>query len=242
AAEHRTQTSRRGSAYQIALVGYTNAGKSTLMNALSDSDVFVEDRLFATLDTTTRRLQLGEHQALISDTVGFIRKLPHDLVASFRTTLSEVREADLIIKVLDAGNPQVEEHYRTINEVLADMNVADQAELVVLNKIDAIGDTNSIDRLQRIFPSSIMISARQRLRIDTLERAIVEKIIESHVTEELRLPLKESKIISEIYDCLKVEESIYEDNSVMLRVSGPHSMVRQFRHRLENLDKQLRSQ
>ncbi|GAG43877.1 unnamed protein product, partial [marine sediment metagenome] len=122
-------------------------------NALTDADVFVEDRLFATLDTTTRKLQLDEnHSILLSDTVGFIRKLPHHLIASFRSTLAEVAEADLLLKVIDASSHLAEEHFRAVNEVLQDLGLNEKPSVVVLNKLDAIDDGAALIRLQRQFP------------------------------------------------------------------------------------------
>ena len=137
--ERQTQSKRRKDEYRVALVGYTNAGKSTLMRALSGEDVFIQDQLFATLDTTIRKVQLDKyHFILLSDTVGFIRKLPHDLVASFRSTLLEVLESNLILVVLDAASDQVSEHLNTIDEVLKELGAERYEALIVLNKIDLI--------------------------------------------------------------------------------------------------------
>ena len=129
--ERQTQSKRRKDEYRVALVGYTNAGKSTLMRALSGEDVFIQDQLFATLDTTIRKVQLDKyHSILLSDTVGFIRKLPHDLVASFRSTLLEVLEANLILVVLDAASDQVSEHLNTIDEVLKELGAERYLSLI----------------------------------------------------------------------------------------------------------------
>lgn len=132
-----TQRSNRGAMVRVALVGYTNAGKSTLMNLLSKSDVFAEDKLFATLDTTVRKVVLQNLPFLLSDTVGFIRKLPPQLVESFKSTLDEVREADLLLHVVDISHPNFEDHFHTVNETLADIDSADKPTIVVFNKLDA---------------------------------------------------------------------------------------------------------
>ena len=135
--QNSTQRKRRGEIIRVALVGYTNVGKSTIMNVLSKSEVFAENKLFATLDTTVRKVVLDTVPFLLSDTVGFIRKLPHDLVESFKSTLDEVREADILIHVVDISHNNFEEHIRVVNETLADIGAIDKPILMVFNKIDA---------------------------------------------------------------------------------------------------------
>ena len=135
--QNSTQRKRRGEIVRVALVGYTNVGKSTIMNVLSKSDVFAENKLFATLDTTVRKVVLDTVPFLLSDTVGFIRKLPHDLVESFKSTLDEVREADILVHVVDISHNNFEEHIRVVNETLADIGAIDKPILMVFNKIDA---------------------------------------------------------------------------------------------------------
>ncbi len=135
--QNSTQRKRRGEIVRVALVGYTNVGKSTIMNVLSKSDVFAENKLFATLDTTVRKVVLDTVPFLLSDTVGFIRKLPHDLVESFKSTLDEVREADILIHVVDISHNNFEEHIRVVNETLGDIGAIDKPILMVFNKIDA---------------------------------------------------------------------------------------------------------
>jgi GTP-binding protein HflX len=132
-----TQRGNRGALVRIALVGYTNAGKSTLMNILSKSEVFAEDRLFATLDTTVRKVVLENLPFLLSDTVGFIRKLPPQLVESFKSTLDEVREADLLLHVVDISHPNFEDHYLTVNKTLAEIGCDEKPTIVIFNKLDA---------------------------------------------------------------------------------------------------------
>ena len=134
--QNETRRKQRGQLVRVALVGYTNVGKSTLMNLLSKSDVFAEDKLFATLDTTVRKVVFGRMPFLLSDTVGFIRKLPHHLVESFKSTLDEVRESDILLHVVDIAHPQHEEQIRTVNQTLQDLNVLDKPTLFVFNKID----------------------------------------------------------------------------------------------------------
>lgn len=134
--QNQTQRKNRGELIRVALVGYTNVGKSTLMNVLSKSEVFAENKLFATLDTTVRKIVLEQTPFLLSDTVGFIRKLPHHLVESFKSTLDEVRESDLLLHVIDIAHPQFEDHIRTVHETLTEMGVMDKPMILVFNKID----------------------------------------------------------------------------------------------------------
>jgi GTP-binding protein HflX len=131
------QRGNRGQLVRVALVGYTNVGKSTIMNVLSKSEVFAENKLFATLDTTVRKVVIENLPFLLSDTVGFIRKLPHQLVESFKSTLDEVRESDILVHVLDISHPNFEDHYRVVNETLAEIDKVDKPTILVFNKIDA---------------------------------------------------------------------------------------------------------
>ncbi len=226
ATERVTQSRRRRDTFRVALVGYTNAGKSTLMNALTDADVFVEDRLFATLDTTTRKLQLDEnHSILLSDTVGFIRKLPHHLIASFRSTLAEVAEADLLLKVIDASSHLAEEHFRAVNEVLQDLGLNEKPSVVVLNKLDAIDDGAALIRLQRRFPEAVVVSARQRLRLSQLETAIRQACTRDYDRCRLWIPSSQSRLISTIYQTLEVQERTFEEDVTVLTVWGPKQVI-----------------
>jgi GTP-binding protein HflX len=134
--QNETQRKSRGDLIRVALVGYTNVGKSTLMNLLSKSDVFAENKLFATLDTTVRKVVLDDVPFLLSDTVGFIRKLPHHLVESFKSTLDEVRESDILLHVVDIAHPQHEDHIATVTQTLLDLGVADKPTWLILNKVD----------------------------------------------------------------------------------------------------------
>ena len=171
--ERSTQSQRRKEKFRVALVGYTNAGKSTIMNVLTGADVYIQDQLFATLDTTIRLAKVDDdHEFLLSDTVGFIRKLPHHLVASFRSTLQEVLESDLILIVLDASSQQIIDHHETIKSVLSDLGADDTDKLIILNKIDSIDEEGRVGYLKRNFPDGILLSAKEQLRIDVLLKAI----------------------------------------------------------------------
>jgi len=226
--ERDTQSRRRKDQFRVALVGYTNAGKSTLMNVITGAEVYIRDQLFATLDTTIRSTVIdGEHDILLSDTVGFIRKLPHHLVASFRSTLQEVLEADLILLVLDASSPQVIEHLDTINEVLTDLGADKNTSLIVLNKIDTIDNDNKIAYLKRKFPDSILISAKNHLRIDNLLESIKEIIDKGFTTADVRFSFDQAKETAEAQNGVTVLEREYDEDGVHLKIRGPVKRINQ---------------
>ena len=194
-----TQRKNRGRLIRVALVGYTNVGKSTIMNMLAKSEVFAEDKLFATLDTTVRKVVVGNLPLLLSDTVGFIRKLPTDLVDSFKSTLDEVREADLLIHVVDISHPSFEDQIKVVNQTLADIDSSDKPTFLVFNKIDAysyikkdeddltpITRANwSLEELMNTWMAKnadcIFISAKERTNIEELRRKIYDRVRELHV-------------------------------------------------------------
>jgi GTP-binding protein HflX len=197
-----TQRQNRGKLVRVALVGYTNVGKSTLMNLLSKSKVFAEDKLFATLDTTVRKVVLQNVPVLLTDTVGFIRKLPTQLVESFKSTLDEVREADVLLHVVDISHPNFEDHYQTVNKILAEIDSADKPTIVVFNKIDAYTHipedefdyTNadeahhiSLEELKKTWMNNlnnncIFISAQKKSNIDAFRDQLYELAKSIHAT------------------------------------------------------------
>ena len=199
-----TQRKDRGEFIRVALVGYTNVGKSTLMNLLSKSDVFAENKLFATLDTTTRKVVFENTPFLLSDTVGFIRKLPHHLVESFKSTLDEVREADILLHVVDVSHPRYEEQLGVVNKTLQELEAFDKPILVIFNKIDLYETRNFDSWLEEAVRQELMselrerwgretndhcvfVSATERRNIDDLRRTILEKVRELYKT---RFPYK----------------------------------------------------
>ncbi len=196
-----TQRKNRGRLVRVALVGYTNVGKSTIMNLLSKSKVFAENKLFATLDTTVRKVVLGNLPFLMSDTVGFIRKLPHQLVESFKSTLDEVREADILLHVVDISHPEFEDHIRVVNETLVEIEARDKPTLLIFNKIDAYSFTQkeeddltpvtkenwTLEDLKRSWmgkreEDSLFISAVKKENIAELRDVLYERIKAIHVT------------------------------------------------------------
>ncbi|MEN9947611.1 MAG: hypothetical protein RL106_434 [Bacteroidota bacterium] len=192
--QKKTQRSNRGSIPRVALVGYTNVGKSTLMNVLSKSDVFAENKLFATLDTTVRKIVLENQPFLLTDTVGFIRKLPHDLIESFKSTLDEVRESDILIHVVDLAHQQFEDHIRVVNDTLKDIQCGDKKMLLLFNKIDAFHpehDEASLEEpmskeetmaylkktwMAKMQSDVLFISAQNKINLEELRTWIVNQI------------------------------------------------------------------
>ena len=208
----------RSGEFRVALVGYTNAGKSTLMNQIAqDSNVLVQDQLFATLDTTVRSVDVGDnHKILLSDTVGFIRKLPHQLVASFRSTLGEVREADLLLKVVDMSHPQYEEHLQTVNEVLQDMDCLEIPALTVFNKVDRVEDSSLITKIRREHPDSLLISAARDIRVDSVIEEIINRKEQDYIKDEITLSVKFGDKIAAIHEHAEVLNKEFFDTSVQI--------------------------
>ena len=218
--ERETQRKKRKENYKVALTGYTNAGKSTLMKALSGSDVFIQDQLFATLDTTIRSVEIDKsHSILLSDTVGFIRKLPHNLVASFRSTLKEVVDSNLILIVLDASSEYIDDHYKTIIDVLNDIGAKNETQ-IVLNKIDLVKSKTRFKFLKNLFPGGIYVSALDRLRIDSLKKSILVEMDKNHNTIELQLPYDEPKKIAFSQQGVEIVKKDYKTDYVYLKIRG----------------------
>ncbi len=209
--QRTTQRKGRGDQTRVALVGYTNAGKSTLMNALADNtEVFAEDRLFATLDATTRQIDLDTNKGiLLADTVGFIRKLPHALVESFKSTLDEVREADLLLHVVDVTHPNAEDHIRVVNETLAELEAQDKPTLMVFNKVDALDDTGLLDQLEGTYDNAVFISAARGIGLDTLRQRTLDLVESDYVTRTALLPVSDPKARSHIHGVAEVIDETF---------------------------------
>jgi len=194
----RNQRKNRGEMIRVALVGYTNVGKSTLMNILSKSEVFAENKLFATLDTTVRKVVLDRMPFLMSDTVGFIRKLPHHLVESFKSTLDEAKESDILIHVVDMAHPQFEDHIKTVNKTLQELGVEDKKTLMVFNKIDLYRNRYFDDLLDDEVKDEILLELKENLKNNYEHDNIFISAINGENIGELRAKLKE--MVSDAYN------------------------------------------
>ena len=218
--EIQRKTRQDNNIFSISLVGYTNGGKSTLLNILTKSDVFVKDMLFSTLDSTTRRLKIPEtDEILISDTVGFIEKLPHQLVAAFKSTLEEVRRADLLLMVIDASNINFEQHIRSVMNVLKELEVQHKTIILIFNKIDKLDD-KSLDILKLKYRNALFISALEKNGLDDLYEKIKKTVDKSRLSLILKIPYCETKTISFIFNNCKILDKSYEDDGVMLKINA----------------------
>lgn len=213
--------------FQIALVGYTNSGKSTLLNATTDSDAYVEDRLFSTLDSTTRKLKIYPNsEVLISDTVGFIEKLPHQLIASFKSTLEEVKKSDLLLLIVDISNTDFENNIYSVKEVLKEIDVWQKPVVLVFNKIDKLS-SGELNSLKIKYKNSVFVSALKRRGLPELYLRI-KKIIERHYLNIIvKIPYNENKIMSFIYsNCQVLGRKDLEDSTILnLNVNSKYCSI-----------------
>ncbi|MDR9419508.1 GTPase HflX [Gracilimonas sp.] len=232
--QRTTQRKGREGMNRISLVGYTNAGKSTLMNALTETGVFAEDRLFATLDSTVRRHELENHTILLSDTVGFIRKLPHNLVESFKSTLDEVREADILLHVVDASSKMAQEYIEVVEETLEEINATNKRTILVFNKIDNI-DSHRISDLKRSYPNAVFVSAEQRIGLKELENSIEDMIELDYGRHTMQIPVSKYKAVAFIHEKANVEEEAYEGTDVELTFSIANKDFKQLSHLLDTI-------
>jgi len=200
----------------VSLVGYTNAGKSSLLNALCDADAYTEDKLFATLDTTTRRLDLGEAQILLTDTVGFIRRLPHHLMDAFKSTLEEAVYSDAIIIVADASDPLVEDHIRIVDEILAELGASEKPTIIAYNKIDKLEGRNTAPKTDRV---SVEVSALTHEGLDNLRECLKTMLFRVKAQYRLRIPFQSGgNIISWLYGNGRVLNVEYDESAAIMDV------------------------
>ena len=216
--EREVQRKGRKDQTRVAMVGYTNAGKSTLLRLLSGADVLVEDRLFATLDTTVRQVAVDRSRHyLLSDTVGFIRKLPTHLVASFKSTLAEASEADILLHVTDISHPHFREHILVVNDTLADIGATGKPTIYVFNKIDLVTDRSVVTELKKEFSPAVFISAERGINVSALNDELL-KVIELDVTEQtLLIGQSDYRIIAKLHEIAEIVDQEYEENSIRVR-------------------------
>jgi GTP-binding protein HflX len=234
AEEQSTQRARRRDMNRVALVGYTNAGKSTLMRALTGSEVYVADKLFATLDTTVRTLvPESRPRILVSDTVGFIDKLPHGLVASFKSTLDEALEAGLLAHVVDASDPGFERQLEVTHEVLADIGAGDLPRLIIFNKLDRVGDlaseTATVQGLLARWPDSVIMSARRPEDVALLRERLIAFFVRDLVAGEIRVPYDRQHLRGEIFASCEVLGERYQPDAVIFDVRAHPAVLERLR-------------
>ena len=225
----QTEQRRQSGIPTFAIVGYTNAGKSTLLNALTDADVFVEDKLFATLDPTTRKFTLPNNQeVLLSDTVGFIRKLPHTVIAAFRSTLEAALNDDFLLHIIDVSHPQAEEHAQTTYEILKELKADHEGIITVLNKADACENQAQINKMRIKYPKNVVISARNKEGLDDLASMMIKEIESRRKQINVRIPQSEYALVGLLHREGNVLFEEYEDNDVVMRVEVPLKILHQY--------------
>ncbi len=238
----RREVAARRDLMTVSLVGYTNAGKSTLLNALTGADVFTQDALFATLDTRTRRWQLpGWGPVLLSDTVGFIRDLPHHLIASFKATLEEARQADLLLHVADAANPAVCEQISSAYKVLEEIGIEEKNTLLAVNKIDALGCPARADGLLNRYPNAVAVSARRGLGLSQLASAVSDALSRSFLDVQVEMGVdngrlmaylaRHGEILSKRYEAKRVTVHCRIPQRYLGRINGDEAVIRRHQQR-----------
>jgi GTP-binding protein HflX len=216
----------RSKEHTVSLVGYTNAGKSTLMNALTGAGVLTEDKLFSTLDTRTRQWRLAEWgRVLLSDTVGFIRELPHHLIASFKATLEEARQARLLLHVVDASNPHTEEQIKAVNAVLKEVGCGNKPTLMVFNKVDCLKDQSLLHVLQSQHKHSVAVSAATGKGLDSLADAVIEALSADFADVEVEMDAANGRVHAYLSAHAEIYRQEYQDNRVLLRCYLPKHLV-----------------
>ncbi len=230
----KTQKKRRSACLNVSLIGYTNAGKSTIMNALTDSEVLVEDKLFATLESTTRLLEENNRpKILLSDTVGFIKNLPHELVASFRSTLQVLKDADLLLHVVDISSPEYEEHIRITLEVLDDLQANRIPCMVVFNKVDQLPPVQRMI-FQKRYPDAIFLSA-QGGEVEALRERIVRFFEKRMETMDILLNYKQSHNLKQIYEWSRVDRIDYTEDGIHLTLTSLPGNLARIRHHIKTV-------
>ncbi len=232
----RTKARRKSRLPVVSLVGYTNAGKSTMFNHLTDAGVLVEDRLFATLDSTIRRVDLPNGSPiLMSDTVGFVRNLPHQLVEAFRSTLEEVNQADLLLHIIDAADPNPDRQIAAVHSVLREIDAADIPEQLVINKTD-VADSVAVNRLLELHPDAVATSAVTGAGVGALSEAITERLAETTDDVSLSIPYERGDVVALVHDIGRVSATDHNDAGTRISAQIPSTELHRFAEFIENGD------
>jgi len=238
--QRSTQRKGRDEMTRISLVGYTNAGKSTLMNTLTETNVLAEDKLFATLDSTVRRLELGNHSVLLSDTVGFIRKLPHNLIESFKSTLDEVRESDILLHVVDASSNSIEEYIEVVYRTLDEIGIRGKKKVLLFNKIDRL-DPEALTDLKRNYPDALFVSAVRGIGLSKIKQKLEELIEEDYVEFEYRILMAHYKAAAFLHKVAVIKKEQFESDEVILTGTVSRADQRKVELMLEELKETVNS-
>jgi len=226
--EREVQRKGRSEFTRVAMVGYTNAGKSTLLKLLSGADVLVENRLFSTLDTTVRTVSLSQSKKiLLSDTVGFIRKLPPHLIASFKSTLSETSQADILLHVVDISHPSFREQIEIVNRTVEELNASGKPTIIVFNKIDKLEDRSLIQELTEQWTNSVFISAERGINISTLKEKLLQIIDKDIIEQNITIKQSDYRTIAKLHEITDIVDKRYRNNTIRVR----------FRINLKNMEK-----
>ncbi len=220
--EKQTQRKSRIASFKVALVGYTNAGKSTLMNQLTEAGALTEDKLFATLDATIRKIKKNfPYPTLVSDTVGLIDKLPHDLIASFKSTLDEARDSDLLLKVVDIGHPNFRNHIKTTDNLLQEMGLSESPAIQVFNKIDQIEDAEFLLDIRGRYPEAVFLSGKKGVGLEELRQSITNSFEKRLTTLRANLSYNDSDTMNKIRKLALIVDEKYTEEGLSITVKAP---------------------
>ena len=219
--QRSVQSKGRVNAYRISLVGYTNAGKSTLMNALTGADVYIQDQLFATLDTTTKRFELKKGMdVILSDTVGFIRSLPHDLIASFKSTLMEASESDVLLKVFDASSKNILYEIEVVDSIIKELSMDDIPSIIVYNKIDLVKSSDEVIRIKSTCDEGVFVSAYRKIKLNDLNQSILNELEKDFIEIEILVPFADGKIFDYIHNNTEIISKKNNLSGTRIRLRG----------------------
>ena len=220
------QKNNRKNIFKVSLVGYTNAGKSTIMQQISNKKIYIKDELFATLDTNTKKISIDRsNHFLLSDTVGFIRNLPDNLIASFRSTLSEIIDSNLLLKIIDISSPEYSNHLISIDSVLKYLNISEKKYLIIFNKVDLLHNNNLIQNLKKIYPDSIFVSGFTKINIDLILKKIKSLMNEKNISVKLNIPYNKTQFLNKIYNHFEILKREDHESDVQLYITGNKNKI-----------------